>query len=147
MSRILALFVGGLSGLLMAVQGAMNAGAAKTIGLWEASFVVHSLGTVVSVAALLLAQKGLGGLQHIGEAPWYFYLGGPVGVAIVYAVMVAVNRVGMVNATTAIVAAQLLTAAVVDHFGLFAAEQISFRWFKIIGVVLIAIGARILLAK
>lgn len=147
MSRILALLVGALSGLLMALQGAMDAGAAKTIGLWEATLVVQVLGTVVAVAALFVARGGLGGLPHLGDAPWYLYLGGPLGVAIVFTVMVAVRRVGMVNATTAIVATQLLTAAVVDHFGFFSAEPIAFRWFKLIGVLLIVIGARILLAK
>lgn len=125
----------------------MNAGAAKSIGLWEASLVVHALGTAVALGAVFLVKGGLGGLLHLGEAPWYFYLGGPVGVAIVYAVMVAVNRVGMVNATTAIVAAQIFTAAIIDHFGLFAAQEISFRWFKVLGVILIVAGARILLAK
>ena len=42
----LALAAAALSGALMAVQGTLNAGLGKVLGLLEAAFVVHVVGAV-----------------------------------------------------------------------------------------------------
>jgi transporter family-2 protein len=49
------------------------------------------------------------------------------------------------NATTAIVFAQLLTAVLIDHLGLFGVKKISFQYLDLLGVAMMAAAARILL--
>jgi transporter family-2 protein len=142
----LALILAFVSGVLMAVQGALNAGLSKVIGLLETTFIVHIIGTVVILLLLFGLKMGKGNLVAFAEAPWYLYLGGLVGVGIIYLVAASIPEVGAANATTAIIVGQVLTAIIIDHFGAFGLEQASFGWNQIIGLVLLAIGGKLLLS-
>ncbi len=143
MGRILALLLAALAGALMAVQGTFNSITGKIIGLLEGTFAVHLLGTVT--AGVLLLLLGNGSFSKLGNVPWYAWLGGPIGVAIIFGVAGSIPKLGVGVATTAIVAAQLLTAFCIDHFGLFGMEHIPCNLVKLGGIVLIVVGARILL--
>lgn len=142
----LALLLAFISGVLMAVQGALNAGLSKVIGLLETTFVVHITGTILIGLLLFGLRMGKGNLSAFAEAPWYVYLGGIVGVGIIYLVAASIPEVGAANATTAIIVGQVLTAILIDHFGAFGLEQSSYGWNQIIGLVLLAIGGKLLLS-
>jgi len=79
--------------------------------------------------------------------PWYAYLGGFIGVVIIYGVAVAIANTGAAAATTAIVAAQLITAALLDHFGLFGLKQSPLTWLKGLGIALLAVSAYLVLRQ
>jgi transporter family-2 protein len=142
----LALLLAFVSGVLMAVQGALNAGLSKVIGLLETTFVVHITGTILILLLLFGMKMGKGDLSAFAEAPWYVYLGGVVGVGIIYLVAASIPEVGAANATTAIIVGQVLTAILIDHFGAFGLAQISYGWNQILGLVLLAIGGKLLLS-
>jgi len=131
----------------MAVQGSMNAGLGKIIGLLEATFIVHIVGTAAIVVGLFVLRAGRGDLGKIPQAPWYLFLGGLIGVAIIYAVLSSISRVGVATATTAIIVGQVGTALLIDHFGFFGLERIPFSWLKALGVVFLAIGTKFMLLK
>lgn len=130
----------------MAVQGTFNSALSKAVGLLEASFVVHVVGTIVG-AVLLLVGLGKGSLRNISDAPWYSYLGGLLGVAIVLLVALAIGRVGVASATTAIIVGQVTTAVIIDLLGWFGTERVPFSSLKFIGIVLMAGGAWLLLYR
>ena len=73
------------------------------------------------LVAGLLPFIGTGSLAKVLEAPWYTWLGGILGAAIIYTVTVAASIPPEVAAaaTTAIITAQVVTACIIDHFGLF----------------------------
>lgn len=144
---IIALIIAAISGIAMALQGSINSALGKIIGLLEATFIVHVVGTLVTVAALFLFQLGQGNLSRLPQAPWYTYLGGAIGVLIIYGVVASMPRVGVANATTAIIVGQVITAMVIDHFGFFGLEQIPFSWWKALGLALLAAGARFMLMR
>ena len=126
-------------------SGTMNAALGKVVGLWESTLVVHVVGTLAVLAIILGLGLGFDGLAQYGKAPWYVYLGGLLNVLIIYAVVRSIPRVGVGNATTAIVFAQLLTAVLIDHLGLFGMKKISFQYLDLLGVAMMAVAARILL--
>lgn len=134
-----------VSGLLMAVQGALNAALSKVIGLLETTFVVHAIGTVVLAIALYGLKMGKGDMSLMGQAPWYTYLGGIVGVFIIYLVASSIPKVGAGNATTAIIVGQVLTAVAIDCCGAFGLKQYVFDWQKLVGIAFLAIGAKLLI--
>ena len=140
------LLLAALSGVLMALQGSLNSALSKVIGLLEATFLVHVIGSLLGLA-LLLAGLGQGNWQQFREAPWYTYLGGLLGVGIVYLVVAAISKVGVAPATTAIIVGQVSTAALVDFFGLFGMEPLPFNYWKILGLLLMAGGAWLLLSR
>ncbi|MDI6870511.1 MAG: DMT family transporter [Bacillota bacterium] len=144
--RLPALAFGALAGLLMAVQGTLNTQLSRTIGRVEATLVIQTIGLLSAGFLLFPLRLGTGDLGQLRQAPWYTLLGGVLGVAIVFTVVAAMTRLGIATATTAILVAQILTAAAIDHFGLFGAECRPFAWFKLLGVALLAAGARLLLS-
>ncbi|MCL6592162.1 MAG: DMT family transporter [Firmicutes bacterium] len=141
--KIISLLFAAMAGALMAVQGAFNSITGKIIGLIEGTFSVHLLGAVT--AGILTLLFGKGGFQKFGEVPWYAWLGGPIGVAIIFGVAVSIPKLGVGMATTAIIGAQLLAAYAIDHFGLFGLAAIPFNLAKLAGIILIVAGAKILL--
>ncbi len=143
--NILLLLLALISGVLMAVQGSLNAALSKVIGLLETTFVVHLSGTVILLILLFVVRIGKGNLSALPEAPWYAYLGGAVGVGIIYLVAASIPTLGVANATTAIIVGQVLTAIMIDHFGALGLERITYGWNQLIGLVLLVIGAKLLL--
>lgn len=144
-SEMLPLVLALISGVLMAVQGSLNAGLSKAIGLLEATFVVQFTGTILVMILLFLFNMGKGSLSAWQDAPWYSWLGGVIGVAIIYLVAASIPSVGVANATTAIIVGQVLTAIIIDHFGGFGLDRISCSTQQIFGLVLLAVGAKLLL--
>jgi transporter family-2 protein len=142
---LLPLVLALVSGVLMAVQGSLNSVLSKVVGLWEATFIVHITGTVILFFVLFFFKIGRGSLAVWSHAPWYAYLGGVVSVFIIYLVAASIPEVGVSNATTAIIVGQVLTAVIIDHFGGFGLERIPCGWNQLAGLVLLAIGAKLLL--
>lgn len=141
--KIIWLLIAATAGSLMAIQGCFNSILSKTIGLQGGTFSVHLIGLVA--AGILFLIMGTGNLAKIGTAPWYSWLGGIIGVAIIVGVAVSIPKLGVGVATTAIISAQLLTAYLIDHFGLLGMETIPFNLVKLGGIALIVVGAKILL--
>ncbi len=143
--KLLFIILAALSGSLMAIQGTFNSILGKIIGLLEGTFSVHLIGTLTA-GALLLAL-GNGNFSKAASVPWFSWLGGPLGVAIIFGVAFSIPKLGVGVATTAIIAAQLFTAYLIDHFGLFGMERIPFSLIKLSGIILIIFGAKLLLTK
>lgn len=143
MVKIVPLLIAALAGASMAVQGAFNAVLGKKVGSFEASFIVHLIGTAL-LGGLLAFGVGQGGLRKAAEAPWWSFLGGPLSVLIIWGVLTSVGQLGVSNANTAIVAAQIVTAIVLDCIGL-TGEKVSIGWIKVVGAVLFVFGVYLLL--
>lgn len=143
--RLFSLLLAAFSGTVMAVQGSVNAFLGKISGLWEATFVVHAVGTVF--AGLMVLCLRCGGFARLGQAPWYAWIGGVLGVLIIYGVARSIPKVGVASATTAIIIGQVLTATVIDHFGLFGLTRLPFTCWRILGGLLLAAGAWLLLKR
>jgi transporter family-2 protein len=143
--KLISLLIAALSGVLMAVQGSLNTSLSKTIGLMEMAFVVNATGAVALAATLFLFRMGNGDFGVIGHAPWYAFLGGIIGVAIIYLVAASIPAVGMCNATTAIIVGQVLTAILIDYFGALGLQKYHIGWEQFAGLGLLAVGAKLLM--
>lgn len=142
---MIALLLAALSGIFMAIQGSLNTALGKVVGLLEATFIAHVIGSVAGLS-LLIVGLGKGSLLEFRAAPWYTYLGGLLGVAIAYLVVASISKVGVASATTAIILGQVITAALVDFFGWFGLEPVAFNLWKGMGILLMAGGAWLLLS-
>jgi len=136
-----------LSGAAMAIEGSMNAAMGKVLGVMESTLLVHLIGTVVVLAIMLFLGTGWASWHKMGEVPWWAYLGGILSVVIIYALVLAMPKVGVANATTAIIVAQISMAVVVDSLGLFGMNRHSFNYYDLLGIALLVVGARILLIE
>lgn len=141
----MALVIALIAGILMALQGSLNSRLGKVVGLWETTFIVHIFGLATIIFILFVLRLGKGQLEAAPHAPWYTFLGGILGVLIVYGVVTSIPRLGVAIATTSIIVGQVLTALIIDHFGLFGLAKMPFTWIKVLGLVLLAGGAKLLL--
>ena len=138
------LIIAAIAGLTMALQGSINSILGKKIGLPETTFLVHLTAAIILLLILLFKTEN-NMMNMFKDIPWYLYLGGFLGIIITYTVMVSIPELGVAVATTSIVSAQVLTATVIDHFGAFGLEKIPLTWIKLVGIVFLAIGVRLIL--
>lgn len=145
MSKLASLAVAAISGIAMALQGTANAQLSQKTNIWEATFLVHFIGTIIVTAIMLVLGVGGFSFSKWLSVPWYLYIGGALSVVIVYLVAVSIPRVGVCNATTAIIVGQVTAAVIIDQLGLFGAQRCAWSVSKFIGIALFAAGAKLLI--
>lgn len=143
---IIALVIAALSGIAMAVQGSLNTTLGEHIGLLAGTFLVHVIGSIFALLLLVIGVDS-GKWDMLAKVPWYAYLGGIIGVGIVYGVVASISKVGVANATTAIIVGQVSMACAIDHFGLFGLDTVPFNIWKGLGMILMATSAWLLLRR
>lgn len=145
MKLLLPIIIALLSGLAMTFQGTINAALKERIGVAPMSAVVHLLGLIVSLGALTIA--GLPKATNFKSLPLYSYLGGVLNVIIIGGVAWSIAKTGATTGTSAILFGQLVTAVILDHFGLFTLEKTPFSWLRLAGVLLMLVGMRMTIQK
>ncbi|NLO98476.1 MAG: DMT family transporter [Peptococcaceae bacterium] len=135
--------IAAISGIAMAIQGTLNSQLTQKTSLLTSTFVVHFMGAVIALLALLLWRVPF--LEHKWlQIPWYLYLGGVLSVLIVALVALSISKIGVCNATTCIIVGQVGAAVLIDHFGLFGVQKIPWNPWQLLGLVLFATGAKLL---
>jgi hypothetical protein len=66
---------------------------------------------------------------------------------IVLAITVAGSRIGVIATISILLAGQFAAGAVIDRYGLLGAERVSVGWLRVLGIVLLGIGAGLTLKK
>lgn len=145
MSKLLTLpfILAMISGIAMAVQGTLNSSLSQKTSLLSATLLVHIIGTLVALLAVLVWRVPLFKYDW-SSVPWYAYLGGVLSVIIVGLVAVSISKIGVCNATTAIIIGQVSMAVLIDHFGWIGVERLPWNPAQLIGIVLFAAGAKLL---
>ena len=127
-----------IAGAAMSVQGVMNTRLGEKIGLYEANMYVQGTAFIFSLVAMFIL--GNGDMRSIGQANKGYLLGGVFGLLITIFVMLAMGKLSPTVAVSSILIAQLITAALIDAFGLMGSEKLAFGWNKYCGIVLLLIG-------
>ncbi|AFM00838.1 hypothetical protein Desde_2507 [Desulfitobacterium dehalogenans ATCC 51507] len=135
--------IAALSGIAMAIQGTLNSGLYQKTSILAATLVVHIIGTVIGLIAVMVTRVPLLDYNWL-SIPWYFYLGGVLSVVIVGLVALSIPKIGVSNATTAIIIGQVGAALIIDHLGLFGAERLAWNPWQFLGLLLFAVGAKLL---
>ncbi len=135
--------IAAISGITMAVQGTLNSGLYQKTSILAATLVVHIIGTVVALLAVVVTRVPVFEYQWL-SIPWYLYLGGILSVVIVGLVALSIPKIGVCNATTAIIIGQVGAALIIDHLGLLGAERLSWNPWQLLGLLLFGVGAKLL---
>ncbi len=127
------------AGAMIAVQPAINSRLAQKVGLIEAACFSFAVGTAVLLTLALLTSQG--NWRGAGQAHWWEWTGGLFGAFFVTAAIFAVPRIGTAATMAAVIAAQLTTALILDHFGVFGLREIPFDLKRLAGTALLFAGA------
>lgn len=127
-----------IAGAAMSFQGVLNTALSKKIGLFESNTFVQ--GTAFLLSFIVMLFFGNGSFKEIASSPKINLLGGAIGVIITVTVMLSIKDLSPTVAISIILISQLVTAAIIDYFGLFGAEKITFHLTNYIGVALMIAG-------
>lgn len=123
-----------IAGLLVGLSRQLNGRLALSTTPLVASFWNHAVG----FAFLTVLGLVLGNLIPPGaaDAPWWVYLGGPLGVIFVTAGSWLIPRIGAVNSALLVIGGQMVSGVVFD---LVRGAPMTF-WASALGVALILTG-------
>jgi bacterial/archaeal transporter family-2 protein len=138
-SKELAVLVTVAAGGAVAMQAPANNLLSKYVGSLGAALVSFVIGLVCLVAVAFLFG---GGVSTEGEAPpWYYWVFGGVGGAVIVTVsLIAVRELGAGGVTAATIAGQLTLSVVIDRMGVLGLDERPITWEKLFGVGLLALG-------
>ena len=117
----------------------VNAALSDHVGSLRGSLVNHGVGLAL-VAGLLAVGVGQGTVQ-VGGVPPLYLTGGILGVMVVAASNYAVRHAGAVLFSVLVLAFQLVGSALIDHFGWLGQAPIPLSPSRLLGLVLLILGA------
>jgi transporter family-2 protein len=138
----LIMFCGGMA---VALQPSINARLAQKVGILESACISFAVGTLVLLLVVLISGRGT--VKGIYGAAWWELTGGILGAIVVSLTILVVPRIGTAATMAAIIAAQLTTGLVLDHFGLFGFKVLSLDLKRFIGLAFLALGAGLMLRR
>jgi transporter family-2 protein len=137
-----------LGGLAGSVQVAVMGRFGDRVGVMEAlAFSTAIQLCVAAVVLLSIRGGGVGGLRHVGSTPAWMWIGGLMGFTVVTSITFAQPRIGATAVIGILIAGQLVMGAVIDRFGLFGVEQIAISPTRVVGIVLLGVGAALSLVR
>ena len=135
------------AGLAGSVQVAVMGRFGGQIGVLEALTFSTAVQLCLSLAILLVARTGFGGLGGAFRAPAWMWLGGLMGLTVVFSITFAQPRIGATATIGILIAGQLIMGALIDRYGWFGVDQIALSPARLIGIVLLGIGAALSLVR
>lgn len=131
-----------LAGLLNSVQSGTNGALNRAI---EAPAVVALIALTLAFATvagvgLVFGKVALPDAGKAASAPWWAWLGGVLGAAVIIAQPIAAPRLGAAVFMGILVTSSVCASIALDHFGLAGFKEHAASWGRIGGAVLMVAG-------
>jgi len=137
--EIVAVVVSFLAGLSIVMSRTFNAKLADVTSMRVSTFYNYFIGLIVSMLAFLVLGRGEIVLAEFAFSPnWYIYLGGAIGVCVVFLSNVVVVKISAFYLTLLIFVGQIFSGVLIDAF---ISQAVSMR--NIVGGMLVALGLSI----
>jgi transporter family-2 protein len=145
LSTILGILIAVAAGLLIGTQAPLTNLLRQKLGLWGMAVGVHVAGLAVALVALLTVERQAA--RPWTSWWWLILIAGWGGLGILLALAAAVGRLGSATALGISIAVQLTVTVVIDHFGWLGVEIRPLTWTRVVGAVLLLVGARLIVSK
>jgi transporter family-2 protein len=132
------IFIGLMGGVAIGLQGPFSSIIGQRLGIIEGVFIIHLGGTVAALLPIML--MGGGKLAGWNSLPWYVLSAGVLGMVVVAAIAYLIPHIGAAAAMVLVVAGQLLTGSVLDHFGAFGLKVNPIDLQKAAGLLIVFLG-------
>ncbi|WP_164657992.1 DMT family transporter [Tropicibacter sp. Alg240-R139] len=125
--------------ILAALNSALGQHIESPIAAGVVLFAVAFLGSAV----VMMLFPGPAALLHLGGAPKHLFLGGLFVAFYVLTITHIAPHFGLGNAVFFVLLGQLISAAIIDHFGLFGAQISPLTWMRAGGIAVMVLGVGI----
>lgn len=106
----------------------------------QATLISLSIGALAALIYSLAAGYPWPTLAQLGNAPWWSWAGGFVGVFYLWSSVVVSPRLGVALTLGGVIAGQIAASVIIDHFGLLGTTVRPATLGRIAGVALMATG-------
>ena len=128
-----------VAGMGIPLLAALNAALGQHLGSPASAAMSLFVVALISATAVALAT-GLGPVLLVASAPRHLLLGGVLVAFYVLSITYIAPHFGIGNAIFFVLIGQLISAAVIDHFGLFGAQVSPISLTRAAGLSLMAVG-------
>jgi bacterial/archaeal transporter family-2 protein len=130
-----------VAGVAIIIQQALNAYLRTAIGSAAWSGVVSYLVGLVAIAAFaIVLREPLPSAGVVAGSPWWAWSGGVFGAIFISLAILLIPQLGAATFIALLVAGQMLTSLLLDHYGWLGLEQRSVDLPRLIGVALLIAG-------
>lgn len=130
-------------GLVIPLQSAINSSLRDTLhsGSLLAALVSFAVGTLTLLVASALTGQPFAALGGLPRVAWWEWIGGALGAFFVFGSTLLAPRIGMAAMISLIVAGQVCSSLIFDHYGLLGLPTRGISWIRVAGAALILAGA------
>lgn len=132
-----------LGGIVAAVQSQMMGDFEQRVGMMAGTAANFIVGGVVMAVILLAIESPT--LAEWRDVPPHLFLAGITGIVIISSIAFTVSRVGVLAGSMLLVTAQLTGGTLIDHFGWLGASVREISLSKLLGIMFLVLGARLVL--
>ncbi len=133
-------------GLMVPLQAIINARLGKAVGgPTQSALISFTGGFLIFVLIGAFNYKNLPSLSTLSSTPPYLFTGGIIGSIFVLSAIMIVPKLGSTGMVALIVAGQLISSLIFDHFGLFSLPIKQINLFRIFGVILLFSGTALII--
>lgn len=131
------------AGFGIPILAALNAALGKLIGSpTTAAVILFAIALAASALTLILLPGGQA-FAKAAQAPKHLFLAGVLIAFYVLSITHVAPHFGVGNAVFFVLLGQLISAAAIDHFGLFGAQVTPLSWIRAGGIAVMAAGVAI----
>lgn len=125
-----------LGGILTTLSMVVNSSLGKKIGVIQSTCINYIVGLICSILVLVALGSSVNiSIETFEKMPFYIFLGGAIGVSVVYFSNIIIPKIPVVYSTLLLFVGQVVTGIIIDFFVM---SEISFT--KLIGAIIIIIG-------
>jgi len=140
--NLILFFVAFCAGSAISVQAAVNSQLAGGLGsnTVAAALVSFLIGTV-ALASIALGKGGLTtAIASLPSQPLWRFGGGLLGAAAIFCTVLLAPRIGLANLLALVIAGQLISSLLIDHFGLIGVVMRPVSGIKLAGAAVMLCG-------
>ena len=128
-----------IAGIGIPIMAAMTSSLGKHLGSpVAASAFAFFMAFCIALLALLFADKSF--IKEIPSVPKYFFVAGAFIAFYVLSISFVAPHFGIGNAIFFVLVGQMLSAAIIDHYGLFGAQINQLSVTRILGIFAMVFG-------
>jgi transporter family-2 protein len=130
-----------LAGTSLVVQATLNSNLRSNLASWSwTGFVSYLGGTLTMLTVLLIQREALPSRAAIAQSPWAIWTGGFFGAVYIVLAIVLLPRLGAATVVAFVVAGQMVTSLLFDHYGVLGLPHHPANAPRIVGALLIIGG-------
>lgn len=122
-----------------------QAGINSQLRLWTgdtalAALISFAVGTLALFMYVLVLRISWPAFRSAVELPWWIWTGGLLGAFLVAVTVIVATKLGAATMVASLVAGQMLTSLLLDHYGLIGYELKETTLWRVIGAFLVVSG-------